>query len=140
MRWAVVCAAWGSVGLVRRGLRGGRNVGVLAGGAEEGAFGEAGRKVSGGNWNVEVVAIVEVDDGVAERGGTVGVTVTLSAVELGAELGRPRGGGSWRERIVLGLTFGGVPEFIVVAAAEAAVVEIVDRGTPIVFGDGGPLA
>ena len=43
--WAVVWAAWGSAGLVRRGLRGGRSVG-----------GEYG--------NVEVVAIVEGDEGV----------------------------------------------------------------------------
>ena len=93
--------------MVRRGLRGGRNVGVLAGRAEEGAFGEAGRNVSGEYWNVEVVAIVEVDDGVTESGGSVGVTIALGAVELGAELGRPSGGGSWRERIVLGRDFAG---------------------------------
>ena len=72
------------------------------------------------------------------------MTIALCAIELGAELGRPSGGGSWRENIVLGLTFGGVPELIDVTATEAAVVGDVygnvDRGTPVVKSDGGRFA
>ena len=83
-------------GLDVGGGRGGRTGSVV------GARGGRGAGASGEDWDVEVVAFVESDEGITKSGGSVGVTIALGAIELSAELGRASGSGSWREVLVLG--------------------------------------